>query len=156
MGESLRHIGGVHLIRQLGGIERFLIDHHLAPARYDAVILRHKQHYLKDHIHEFDGTTLNREWLCSYLKSSLQRGHGENLSRQLYRHLRELIRQTRLAPGSAVPASRQLAETLALGRNTVLAAYEQLIAEGYLESKHGSGTYVCQAFASTASPAAAA
>ncbi|MEJ8674971.1 PLP-dependent aminotransferase family protein [Chromobacterium amazonense] len=99
---------------------------------------------------------MNREWLCSYLKSRLQRGHGENLSRQLYRHLRELIRQTRLAPGSAVPASRQLAETLALGRNTVLAAYEQLIAEGYLESRHGSGTYVCQAFASTASPAAAA
>ncbi|POZ61059.1 PLP-dependent aminotransferase family protein [Chromobacterium alticapitis] len=96
---------------------------------------------------------MNHDWLCEFLRAQLQKDGGENLSRQLYRQLRELIRQARLAAGSPVPASRQLAANLAIGRNTVLAAYEQLIAEGYLESRHGSGTYVCQAFSAAAPPA---
>ncbi|WP_231137322.1 MocR-like pyridoxine biosynthesis transcription factor PdxR [Chromobacterium paludis] len=90
---------------------------------------------------------MSDDWLCRYLLARMQRGQGETLSRQLYRLLRELIRQARLAPASPLPASRLLAESLGLGRNTVLSAYDQLIAEGYLESRHGSGTYVCRAFA---------
>ncbi|MBB6521279.1 PLP-dependent aminotransferase family protein [Pseudoteredinibacter isoporae] len=47
-----------------------------------------------------------------------------------------------LQPGSWLPPSRQLAKEIGLSRNTVIAAYEQLIEEGLLESKHGSGTRV--------------
>ncbi|WP_434630523.1 PLP-dependent aminotransferase family protein [Chromobacterium sp. CV08] len=90
---------------------------------------------------------MNHDWIVAYLQPRLLRNDGEHLSRQLYRQLRELIRQRRLAGGSALPSSRTLAQTLKLGRNTVLSAYDQLAAEGYLESRHGSGTYVCDAFA---------
>ena len=86
------------------------------------------------------------DWLSDYLRGQLQRQGAESLARQLYRLLRELIREGRLAGGLPLPASRALATELALGRNTILNAYEQLGAEGYLESRHGSGTYVATLF----------
>ncbi|SUX29892.1 HTH-type transcriptional regulatory protein gabR [Chromobacterium vaccinii] len=104
----------------------------------------------KLHLSQFNGTTLSDDWLVDYLQPRLTRNGSEHLSRQLYRQLRELIRLHRLAGGSALPASRALAQTLRLGRNTVLSAYDQLAAEGYLESRHGSGTYVCDAFGDAA------
>jgi GntR family transcriptional regulator/MocR family aminotransferase len=64
------------------------------------------------------------------------------LFRQLYEGLRQSILDGRLAPGVRLPATRGLAEELGVSRNTVLNAYEQLLAEGYLEGKAGSGTYV--------------
>jgi GntR family transcriptional regulator/MocR family aminotransferase len=64
------------------------------------------------------------------------------LFRQLYEGLRQSILDGRLAPGVRLPATRGLAEELGVSRNTVLSAYEQLLAEGYLEGKAGSGTYV--------------
>ena len=64
------------------------------------------------------------------------------LFRQLYESLRRGILSGTLAPGLRVPASRSLAGELGISRNTVLNAYEQLLAEGYLEGKVGSGTYV--------------
>jgi GntR family transcriptional regulator/MocR family aminotransferase len=64
------------------------------------------------------------------------------LFRQLYEGLRQSILDGRLAPGVRLPATRSLAEELGVSRNTVLNAYEQLLAEGYLEGKAGSGTYV--------------
>jgi GntR family transcriptional regulator/MocR family aminotransferase len=64
------------------------------------------------------------------------------LFRQLYDGLRQSILNGRLAPGVRLPATRRLAEELGVSRNTVLNAYEQLLAEGYLEGKVGSGTYV--------------
>ncbi|WP_047244595.1 PLP-dependent aminotransferase family protein [Chromobacterium subtsugae] len=97
---------------------------------------------------------MNSAWICEYLQPRLRRDGGDHLARQLYRLLRELIRQRKLASGSALPASRALAADLAIGRNTVLAAYDQLAAEGYLESRHGSGTYVGQAFSAAAIPLA--
>src|SRR5262249_29711518 len=51
----------------------------------------------------------------------------------------------RFAPGARVPSTRDLARSLGISRTTVTQAYEQLIAEGYLEATHGSGTYVCAA-----------
>lgn len=48
----------------------------------------------------------------------------------------------RLPPGSALPSSRELARLLSLGRNTVTAAYEQLIDDQFLESRPRSGVYV--------------
>jgi GntR family transcriptional regulator / MocR family aminotransferase len=67
-------------------------------------------------------------------------------ARPAYQRLAEAIREGILAgrfrPGDRLPPSRNLAGNLGLARNTVLEAYEQLSAEGYLASRHGSGTYV--------------
>lgn len=64
------------------------------------------------------------------------------LHSQLYHRVREAIIGGRIRPGSRLPASRQLCTELGLSRNTVLTAVQQLTAEGYLESRLGSGTYV--------------
>jgi GntR family transcriptional regulator/MocR family aminotransferase len=64
------------------------------------------------------------------------------LYQQLYQHLRATILSGELRGGSKLPATRALAEQLSVSRTTVLNAYEQLLAEGYLEGKAGSGTYV--------------
>ena len=61
---------------------------------------------------------------------------------QLARALKQAILDGRCAPASRLPATRVLARELALSRNTVLAAYEQLAAEGFLEGRVGSGCYV--------------
>jgi GntR family transcriptional regulator/MocR family aminotransferase len=60
----------------------------------------------------------------------------------LERGLRDAIRCGRLAPGARLPATRRLAEELGVSRGTVKAAYDQLIAEGYLTARQGSGTVV--------------
>ena len=65
--------------------------------------------------------------------------------RQLYEALRREILNGRLPPGARLPATRGFASELGISRNTVLAAYAQLLAEGYLEGKLGSGTYVPRA-----------
>ncbi len=67
---------------------------------------------------------------------------GAALHRQLYGQVRELVLSGRLAPGARVPSSRGLARDIGCARNTVVAAYDQLLSEGYLEGRHGSGTYV--------------
>jgi GntR family transcriptional regulator/MocR family aminotransferase len=56
--------------------------------------------------------------------------------------LREAVRSGRLAPGTRLPATRQLAADLGLSRNTVADAYGQLIAEGWLAAWQGAGTWV--------------
>ena len=64
------------------------------------------------------------------------------LHRQLYGSLREKILTKLLLPGERLPSTRILAEEMHLGRNTVVNAFNQLIAEGFLESVVGSGTRV--------------
>ena len=64
------------------------------------------------------------------------------LNRSVYAALREAILDRRIVPGSKLPSSRALAADLGVSRNTVLYAYEQLAAEGYVETRVGSGTYV--------------
>jgi GntR family transcriptional regulator/MocR family aminotransferase len=66
------------------------------------------------------------------------------LHRQIYDAWREGILKRRLRPGERVPSTRELASGLQVSRSTVTQAYEQLIAEGYLESVHGAGTFVCR------------
>ncbi|MBA1203992.1 PLP-dependent aminotransferase family protein [Pseudomonas capeferrum] len=66
------------------------------------------------------------------------------LSRQLYQALRERVLDGRLGSGARLPASRDLAAILKLSRNSVVRAYDQLYAEGYIESRVGDGTYVSQ------------
>ncbi len=65
-----------------------------------------------------------------------------NRERQIYRGLRDAILARRLAPGARLPATRRMAERLGVSRGTVVAAYEQLAAEGYLDARTGRGTIV--------------
>jgi GntR family transcriptional regulator/MocR family aminotransferase len=58
--------------------------------------------------------------------------------------LRTEILNNRIMPGSKLPASRELARQYQLSRGTILAALDELHAEGYLEGRRGSGTYVSQ------------
>ncbi len=62
------------------------------------------------------------------------------LHRQLYESLRAEILEGQLRPGTRLPSTRTLAQELTIARNTVIAAYDQLISEGYLESQVGLGT----------------
>lgn len=66
-------------------------------------------------------------------------------NRQLYNIVRASILDGRLPGGTRLPASRDLARELAISRNTVLYAYEQLRAEGYVRSRTGDGTFVTDA-----------
>lgn len=61
---------------------------------------------------------------------------------QLYKELRRSIVLGRLAPGQRLPSTRQLAASLNLSRATVIQSFAQLLSEGYLEARRGSGTYV--------------
>ncbi|HET6731422.1 PLP-dependent aminotransferase family protein, partial [Mycobacterium sp.] len=56
--------------------------------------------------------------------------------------LRDAVRSGRLAPGTMLPPSRHLASDLGLARNTVADAYAELVAEGWLASRQGAGTWV--------------
>ena len=56
--------------------------------------------------------------------------------------LRASIRDGRLVAGSTLPSTRALAADLGVSRATIVAAYEQLVAEGYLNARHGAGTTV--------------
>jgi GntR family transcriptional regulator / MocR family aminotransferase len=58
--------------------------------------------------------------------------------------LRDAVREGRLAPGVRLPSSRDLATDLGVARNTVADAYGQLVAEGWLEARTGSGTWVAE------------
>jgi GntR family transcriptional regulator/MocR family aminotransferase len=64
---------------------------------------------------------------------------------QVARALTAEIRRGRLAPGAALPGTRSLAASLGIHRNTVLAAYAELVAEGWLRARPGGGTYVSEA-----------
>jgi GntR family transcriptional regulator/MocR family aminotransferase len=64
------------------------------------------------------------------------------LFHQLYQQLRSAILSGRLRPGTKLPSTRELASQLGVSRSAAVAAYEQLFAEGYTSSRHGSGTYI--------------
>ncbi|MGW9172627.1 MocR-like pyridoxine biosynthesis transcription factor PdxR [Streptomyces decoyicus] len=62
----------------------------------------------------------------------------------LIRALRDAVRSGRLAPGTRLPPYRSLAADLGVARNTVADAYAELVAEGWLSARQGSGTRVAQ------------
>ncbi|MEV8064559.1 PLP-dependent aminotransferase family protein [Streptomyces sp. NPDC085995] len=74
---------------------------------------------------------------------------GPGVRRGLTDALREAVRTGRLAPGTRLPSSRALALDLGVARNTVADAYADLVAEGWLTARQGSGTRVA-----TTAPAA--
>jgi GntR family transcriptional regulator/MocR family aminotransferase len=73
---------------------------------------------------------------------SLDRHAPTPLHEQLEEALRDLILSGQATPGARLPASRVMAAELSVSRITVLTAVDQLIAEGYLETRRGAGTYV--------------
>ena len=72
----------------------------------------------------------------------LDRARPIPLHRQLYEALREAILTRRLLPGARLPSTRTLASELGISRYTVVDAFQQLLAEGYLKGKVGAGTHV--------------
>ncbi|WP_435102765.1 PLP-dependent aminotransferase family protein [Arhodomonas sp. AD133] len=74
-----------------------------------------------------------------------QRDHRRlTLKRRVYAALRAAILDGRLPAGTRLPPTRELARDLGIGRNTALRAYDMLLAEGYVESRVGSGTFVSE------------
>ena len=69
---------------------------------------------------------------------------SEGLQRQVYGAVRRAILDGVLQPAARLPSSRALADDLRVSRTTTLLAFEQLIAEGYLETRRGSGTFVAE------------
>ena len=74
----------------------------------------------------------------------IERGSSVPIQRQLYAILRSGILRGRLSSGSSLPPTRAFAKQLGIGRNTVIAAYDQLLAEGFVDARQGSGTWVVQ------------
>lgn len=75
----------------------------------------------------------------------LDRGSATPLFRQLYAHVKDAILDGSLGASVRLPATRGLCGQLGVSRQTVQAAYEQLMAEGYLDGAVGKGTFVSAA-----------
>lgn len=74
----------------------------------------------------------------------LQTETGKCLYEQIYEHIRDEIREGKLLHGEKLPSTRFLAEYLQVARSTVEYAYDQLVSEGYIESKPCKGYFVCK------------
>ena len=83
---------------------------------------------------------------------SVDRTRPEPIHGQVETGLRAAIRSGRLAPGELLPSSRLLAEELGVSRGLVQGCYEQLVAEGYLAARTGSGTRVADRAGAPATP----
>ena len=80
--------------------------------------------------------------LSSPVPVTLDRGSGVPLARQLATGVREQVVGGVLPVGRRLPSTRALAIDLGVSRSVTEQAYDQLTAEGWLESRRGSGTYV--------------
>jgi GntR family transcriptional regulator/MocR family aminotransferase len=87
-------------------------------------------------------TTLSR--MPIELPVAADRSGPVPLTEQICDQLRAALADGRLSAGERLPSSRALAATLGVSRTVVTTAYTQLFAEGWLEGRHGSGTYVAE------------
>lgn len=76
------------------------------------------------------------------LSCHLERGSETPLYEQLYEYIKIEIMEGRVAYGTKLPSKRKLAEYLSISQNTVEQAYDQLVAEGYIEAKPRRGYFV--------------
>jgi GntR family transcriptional regulator/MocR family aminotransferase len=76
------------------------------------------------------------------LTVAVDRGATDPAYVQLYGQVRDLILAGRLVPGARLPSSRALAAEIGVSRTTIVAAYDHLQSEGYLDGRGGSGMYV--------------
>ena len=84
------------------------------------------------------------------LLMTLDRGGSVPVYRQIYERVARLVDEGTLHPGSRLPASRNLADSLGVNRSTVVRAYQELWALGYLESRPGSYSTIRQRVRPTA------
>lgn len=77
----------------------------------------------------------------------LDRGSSQSLHTQLRDALRLLILSGALKPQTRIPSIRHLSKTLGVSRNTIVSAFDQMTAEGYLESRRGAGCWVADTHA---------
>lgn len=82
------------------------------------------------------------EWLLTQLNQHKFPARMAN-HRRVYETIRRAITEQVLPSGSRLPSTRSLATDLTVSRNTILAAFDQLLDEGYVAAKTGSGTFVC-------------
>jgi GntR family transcriptional regulator/MocR family aminotransferase len=82
-----------------------------------------------------------RGWADVYVWQ-LDRASRTPLTRQIYMQVRSAVLSGGLRPGTRMPSSRAMASKLGVARASVVLAYEHLLAEGYVESRHGSGTFI--------------
>jgi GntR family transcriptional regulator / MocR family aminotransferase len=87
-----------------------------------------------------------KPWAISGLDLHVDPGSAR-LRAGLEEALRAAVRDGQLPPGTRLPSSRSLAADLGVARNTVAAAYGQLVAEGWLAARPGAGTHVAHAAA---------
>ena len=73
----------------------------------------------------------------------LQGGGKAPLYDKIYKHIRNEIADGRILKGEKLPSTRLLARNLAVSRSTVELAYDQLLAEGYIEAEPCRGFFVC-------------
>ena len=76
------------------------------------------------------------------LPISVSRSSDAPIQAQIVAQIRDLIDRGLLSSGTRVPSSRELSKQLGVARRTIMLAYEKLIAEGYLESRQSSATFV--------------
>ena len=89
-----------------------------------------------------NGATLRIASFSDFLLQRIDRNSGKPVNRQLYQVIREGILSHEIPGGLQLPSTRDLARELRMSRNTVTYAYEQLTAEGYVETRVGAGTFV--------------
>jgi GntR family transcriptional regulator/MocR family aminotransferase len=82
----------------------------------------------------------------------LRRERGRPLRAQLEDGLRDAIRSGRLMAGAPLPSSRALARDLGVSRRLVVEGFAQLVAEGYLVTRRGAGTFVAETAAAAPAP----
>ncbi|MFB0616796.1 PLP-dependent aminotransferase family protein [Streptomyces sp. AGS-58] len=96
-----------------------------------------------------------RSWATPGVDLHLEPVRSGGLRRGLTDALRDAVRTGRLAPGTRLPSSRTLAADLGIARNTVAEAYADLVAEGWLTARQGSGTRVATGVPHSTPPASA-
>ena len=83
----------------------------------------------------------------------VDRADGDPLAAQVSTQVRAAVTDGALHAGDRLPSTRDLAATLGVSRTVVTTAYASLFAEGWLEGRHGSGTYVADVAPAPAAPA---
>lgn len=90
----------------------------------------------------FNGTTFIKGENVHMLWIPIDRSLDIPLIRQVYQQIREQILNGHLHSGEKLPSTRELSSELKVSRNVILEAYDQLLAEGFLVSRRGAGTFV--------------
>jgi GntR family transcriptional regulator/MocR family aminotransferase len=89
-----------------------------------------------------DKASASPGWADLYDWHPVDRAEGISVVHQTYLQIRSTILSGSLRPGTKLPSSRDLASILEVARSSVVEAYEQLLAEGYLSPRRGAGTFI--------------